>query len=75
MKQSIAGTDATPDQAQQVSDVAHEAWRDGADSWCRQMLEEFLQDPDSLGMERTQRAMKTVLRAVEARRRQSNKGE
>lgn len=69
MKQSIAGVDATPDEAQRVSDEAHARALEGMGAWCRRSLEVFLAEPDSLGMERAELAMKAVLRAVEARRR------
>lgn len=67
--QFIAGTEATPDQAQQVSDEAHAKALEGMGRWCRKTLEDFLEEPDSLSMERTELAMKAVLRTVEARRR------
>lgn len=67
--QSIAGRTATGEEAQRVSDEAHAKALEGMGKWCRDSLEAFLAEPDSLGMERAELAMKAVLRAVEARRR------
>ncbi len=67
--QFIAGETATPEQAQQVSDEAHAKALEGLRAWSRKCHDDFLEAPDGFLMERTELAMKAVLRAVEARRR------
>lgn len=73
MKQHIAGTLATPDAAQDVSDQAHAAWRQHMDRHCRALLEEFLANPQFFSLERLIEATAGLLRSVEARRMSKEK--
>lgn len=68
MKQHIAGTLATPDAAQGVSDQAHAAWRQHMDRHCRDCCEAFLKRPQFTTLERLIEATAGLLRSVEARR-------
>lgn len=69
MKQSISGRTATGEEAQRVSDEAHDNWRKHMDRDVRACLERFLEDPQFTTLERMTESAFGVLRAVEARRR------